>query len=647
MKKIFSILLSVSVVSTTAQAELSKETILKVARSIDKTIDSENAKKDIKPNSITDDSTFVRRAHLNIIGRIPTYQEAKKFLDNKDSNKRQNLIDSLLDSKGYESHMFNFYANLLRLKTNQEQFGIGWNVWLKKQVSNNTPYDQVVYQMLTASGHASQNPAVGYYLRDRGMLLDNISNTSKVFLGTEIGCAQCHDHPFDDMTQKEYYQLAAFGAGIRYTSKKKNEKQKANEYRREARTFENIFRNFRRNAISIDNYKNLKLPDDYQYNDGKPGDPVTAAVLFGEKPDLPSSANRLEHMASWVTDKSNPMFSKVIANRLWKHALGYGLVEPDDAWTERTNISHPAVLDLLVKTLHNTNYDIKQTLRVICHTSIFQREACLNDIKLGGTHDFRGPLLRRMSAEEIHDSLLTLKLGNIDEDTSSTLSKKWSEYQAGSKNLQALEAPELIELANFSNKAEEEFKKARIELNILKAKVTKHRNNGEIEKADKLQKEIKNSQLALKGTRANLKNNDNPQMASMINMNYIRVNTEKTLRASERPSPAASGTLLRNFGSSDRETSNAQHTKASIPQALAMLNGNEIQKITDKQGALIKLISGISKDDEKLETLFISIYSRPPSRKEKSDYLHMMKKLVDMRSLTKAMLASKRFLFVQ
>ena len=106
--------------------------------------------------------------------------------------------------------MFNFWADLLRLKTNHEKYGLGWHVWIRDAVEKNTPYDEFVHAMISSDGLASENPAVGYYLRDRGMLLDNISNTAQVFLGTQIGCAQCHDHPFEDVTQRQYYEFAAF-----------------------------------------------------------------------------------------------------------------------------------------------------------------------------------------------------------------------------------------------------------------------------------------------------------------------------------------------------------------------------------------------------------------------------------------------------
>ncbi|MEO1858192.1 MAG: DUF1549 domain-containing protein, partial [Rubritalea sp.] len=163
--------------------------ITNTAAEIDYIIENANKVKGIEANPIIDEATFLRRAYIAVIGRIPTYLETKSFLDNRAPTKRTELIDLLVYSPGYDSQMFNFYANLLRLQTNREQHGLGWHLWLKKAVSDNKPYDKMVFDMLSATGHCTENPAVGYHLRDRGMLLDNISNTAKIFLGTQIGCA--------------------------------------------------------------------------------------------------------------------------------------------------------------------------------------------------------------------------------------------------------------------------------------------------------------------------------------------------------------------------------------------------------------------------------------------------------------------------
>lgn len=660
------ILGTILLMSTTAHAELSLEVVKNTSRSIDLTIQQANEKQSIKPNPIVDDATFLRRAYLNIIGRIPTYQEAEKFLKDTSPDKRHTLIDELVYSPGFESKMFNFYANMLRLQSNQDQFGLGWHVWLRENVKDNTPYDKLVYEMLSATGHASQNPAVGYYLRDRDMLLDNISNTAQIFLGTQIGCAQCHDHPFEDWTQKQYYQFAAFGAPIDYKSQTARDKimevvrykadtdgknrsdsprkKRDNYMRGQSQGLRYVFRDFQRNEISTLPTKQLKLPQDYKYNDGKPGDIVSPTILFGSMPKMDSSSTGPEKMAAWVTSRDNPMFTKVIANRLWAHALGYGLVEPQDNWTERTNVSHPEVLDSLVKIMHLTNFDTRETLRVIYHTALFQRETCSFEVEGGATHDFRGPLLRRMSAEEIHDSLLTLEVGNIDDKTNKALSYRWEAYQKGINHLLELSPKDVIALGESANEVEKKTRKIRTQISTLRAQELKLKAEGDKEKAEEIRSEIASLGRQVRNIRMSASDD---KMVSLSMSRNLRTKDRSELRASEMPSLYRPGSFLRDFGASDREITNSQQTFASIPQALTLLNGRETAQITDKKGSLADLLRAADGPENRLRKLFLSIYCCEPSDKEVEQFKSLLSDARDTRTLAKAMLNSKRFLFVQ
>ena len=164
------------------------------------------------------DETFVRRAYLKIIGRIPTYGETKSFLTDRDrSTKRTRLIDSLLLTEGYVSHWFHFWADILRAKDNfgNRMSGVPYIDYIREFIAMNRPYDVWVKEMLSSSGPYWEkgNGGVGYFARDQGMQLDNMSNTVRIFLGTSLECAQCHDHPFDRWTQKQFYEMAAYTEG--------------------------------------------------------------------------------------------------------------------------------------------------------------------------------------------------------------------------------------------------------------------------------------------------------------------------------------------------------------------------------------------------------------------------------------------------
>ena len=169
----------------------------------------------LTPNPPASDETFVRRIHLDIVGRIPTLQEAQEFLESREPDKRTALIDRLLGSEGHAQHMFHFWADILRVQSRAngaqgEMTSKPYVEHVKKRIRENQPYDQFVRELLTAQGKVWDNPAIGYYMRDLGMPLDNLANTTRIFLGTRIECAQCHNHPFDKWTQMQFYQMAAF-----------------------------------------------------------------------------------------------------------------------------------------------------------------------------------------------------------------------------------------------------------------------------------------------------------------------------------------------------------------------------------------------------------------------------------------------------
>ena len=169
-----------------------------------------------KPNKRTTDQQFVRRIYLDIAGRIPTYNEAVDFFESSDRNKRAKLIDVLLDSEAHVMHMFNWYSDLLRIRDGVVMGGggqlrvIGYVDWVKDSIRANKPFDKIVQEMMTATGTLWDSPATGYLMTDNGMPLCNLSNTFTVFLGTEITCAQCHDHPFEEVYQMDFFKMASF-----------------------------------------------------------------------------------------------------------------------------------------------------------------------------------------------------------------------------------------------------------------------------------------------------------------------------------------------------------------------------------------------------------------------------------------------------
>ena len=197
-----------------------------LVRSVDRLIQKNLDAKGLKPNPDISDEVFVRRAYLDIAGRTPTLAEYRVFIKSKDADKRNRLIDTLITSPGHVSHSFNYWADALRATSwIKKANGKSYLLWIKTSIAKNQPYDAFVRDLVRAEGPLFEpgNGSAGYYLRDFQMPLDNVANTLQLFLGTSMVCAQCHDHPYNDWSQMDFYKLAAFTDGT-MTNAKSNDK---------------------------------------------------------------------------------------------------------------------------------------------------------------------------------------------------------------------------------------------------------------------------------------------------------------------------------------------------------------------------------------------------------------------------------------
>jgi len=433
-----------------AQASGKSDTgTVSAAKQIDALLAKDWQANKLQPNAPVSDETFVRRIYLDVAGRITTYREAETFLNSKDPDKRRKLIDELLASDGYVQHFFNYWSDILRLQTDGRQAGAvtgsAYARYLKESLGSNKPYDQIVRELVASQGNAWDNGAIGYYMRDRGMPLDNMANTVRIFLGTRIECAQCHNHPFDKWTQMEFYQMAAYTYGIETNDysggplgevrdllqKQENEmlaplraKRKKGEENREAyqeavsemrqvkrdigQTLNDIRNSMRYTAVGFRDRKQVTLPHDYPYDDAKPKSKVTAATMMGHEVAPKPGQEGLEAYAAWMTARDNPRFTTVVANRLWKKVFGLGLIEPVDELMDSTVATNPELMKYLEGLMVSVDYDMKQYLRVLLNTETYQRSVSTEEVIPGVPYHFTGPVLRRMTAEQMWDSFVTL-----------------------------------------------------------------------------------------------------------------------------------------------------------------------------------------------------------------------------------------------
>lgn len=659
-----------------------------VSERIDRFVEDGYQKNRITPNPPAPDGTLVRRLYLDIIGRIPTQEEVRTFTESSDPAKRSVLIDQLLASDGYVSHWYNWWSDILRVQTGgRDDSGTAYAEWIKKALKSNLPYDQFVKEMITAKGFVWDNGAVGYYVRDAGMPLDNMSNTAQIFLGTRLVCAQCHNHPFDKWTQKDYYQMAAYTYGVdtdinpRSVYRKLAEQEmkagrrlEQGEQRSMNQLIDDILEPLKYGVQETE--RPIKLPMDYKYDDAKPGDPVKAKTIFGDK----ASATRdpRGHYAEWLTSPENPRFSMVIANRLWKRAMGMGLIEPVDDFKDETSASNPMLMKFLADQMVNLKFDTRRMLRTIYNTKTWQREATRTEVPEDQPYYFQGPLLRRMTAEQIWDSLCALTIPNPDQRTRGDgYRQRLDGMKDEADQLKACSPQAIVEVARKYAELDLALEK---NIRLTRGRLTEARSEGESAETRAMQKTLNDlnderGNLALKAraeliamesgkSKTGFVSNLKPAMptkpammdgkekapeAMTAGQNQWKGYGDEFYRASEMSSPAPDGHFLREFGQSNREVIENSTSEASVSQALNLMNSPLFGKLTSDNTILMQRFNGAKDDEGRTHAIWQSIYGRKPTDTERAIVSQTIaeKKQDGWKDIIWALLNSREFVFIQ
>jgi hypothetical protein len=826
--------------SLAAQAEAMKPSA--AAAEIDSVLAQDWQANKLKGNPAVDDNTFVRRLYLDIIGRIPTTREADAFLADSSADKRAKLIDKLLNSEGYVQHYYNYWADVLRLTSNGQQTGnvtgSAYMTFVKDSLRANKPYDEFVRDMVAAQGKAWENGAIGYYMRDRGMPLDNMANTVRVFLGTRIECAQCHNHPFDKWSQMQFYQMASYTYGVQTqdynggvlgemrdmlrtqerakidsvpepkrpqrpdqprikgkmteeekqvvmasykdAQKKYEEAYKSfevaqkdarakrqtlqQELRKEQRSYQESTRDIqdtmRYTSVSFQDERQPSLPHDYQYKDAQPKSRVAPAVMMGHTCEVKPGETQLQAYARWMTSPQNPRFTTVITNRLWKRAFGLANIEPLDELMDTSTPFVPALQTQLEKLMVELNYDMKGFLRVLFNTRSYQSQVTKEEVSPGVAYHFTGPLLRRMTPEQMWDSFVTLinptpemvntkaredmeqrvlqakknadsldalgvdalmegvkKAAAIYEKNEQRTQGAQAKY-AEARNVAkaALAKAEAMKEGPERDAAMQAAKSARAESDKIRSDVSRIQNEGRqvtykevlVEGSKKLFEKVTGKPYAVAATvsstgdaagGSSMMMSGGAEMMSMnggARMERVRVPgydrkeltkeerqaqedernktfeeeaafygitnpkdlrryidsrrnvAQRYLRSAELESPAPRGHYLREFGQSDREVIENANNEASVPQALAMMNGELLPQMTSSYSQLMLTISKAPYPDDKVDAAYMTLLSRKPTPAEKKVWLDAQEKgLTDMNDLIFSLLNTQQFIFVQ
>lgn len=605
--------------------------LAQAAARIDQLVDGALAKAGQKPNPLASDEQFVRRVYLDLAGRIPTREETLAFLNDTSVSKRAKVIDTLLNSEGYRSHLFNYLADMLRVADNAQKARFyTYQDWLKRQINDNIPWDKMVASMMTADGKLLDNGATGYLLRDAGMRLDNLSLTLSTFLGADVSCAQCHDHPFSDWTQRQFYEMAAFfGAtetfGTRgnggYNSKSMRQVIASIDDRRMQQQARNILRV---NAMAVEDAEenDLKLPHDYKYNDGKPGDPVKPKLITWaddkNKKAYQSVQTKNEEdlraqFAKWMTSPDNPRFAMTIANRMWKRVFGIGIKEPVTDLDDPSASVNPALLYHLASEMVRVKFDLKQFTRLLCNTQAYQREATSHEMADGGPYLFPGPVLRRMTAEQAWDSCATLVVG-ADVD-------KFHAHRG--------ETYANVMKVNFGEGSTPESIVADIE------KAARGMRQYGAAKGAAKKKKKQTAMPAISG------DDDGVTITPPVRNGLVLA------RASELPQPEKDQHFLRMFGQSDRQIADSSSDEGSIPQVLMLMNG-EAQKVIGQSDSLaIQTATEQKSPEQQVESLYLSFFSRKPKPEELADAVGALGNGLTLRDLSWVLFNTREFVFVE
>lgn len=339
----------------------------------------------IPTSQMADDATFLRRVSLDITGGLPSDAKVRDFLASKDPDKRNKLIDELLDSEAYADHFANKWNFILRNKKTKGEDASGSHLfhgWIRDSIYENKPYDRFVREVITASGEPLMNPAVTWY-REVDQVEEQVEDTAQLFLGIRIQCARCHHHPFEKWSQNDYYSLAAFFKRVG----KKNIPGVAGGFRDRQ-----IFHN---EGVAT-------------ANNPRSGAALKPAGLGSGALEIPAEQDPRVKLADWMSDPKNPFFAKSLVNRYWKHFFNRGIVEPEDDMRETNPPSNPELLNALSERFIESGFDLKDLVRTICRSKTYQLSSLPNEYNANDKQNFSRYYPRRLSAEALYDAFHTV-----------------------------------------------------------------------------------------------------------------------------------------------------------------------------------------------------------------------------------------------
>jgi hypothetical protein len=344
----------------------------------------------LPPSAACDDATFLRRATIDIAGRLPTLEETRAFLADTDPGKFEKLVDRLLDSPDYVDYFANKWSAVLRNRrrgpNDDPKPTAVFHEWIRDQLRENKPYDQLVRGVLTASGQEGEVAPVVWY-REVKEPAAQMEDVAQLFLGQRLGCAKCHHHPFEKWSQNDYWGMTAFFAKVVVTDAKPAKKAK----NKQTAPAEPASVSLKSGAAQITNLRT--------------GKPVKPTELGGKELTLGNEDDPREKLVDWMVAPENPFFARTLANRYWKHFFSRGLVDPEDDMRITNPASNPELLDALAKHFVEHKFDLKDLIRTIATSQVYRISAVPNAFNADDRQNHSRFLPKRLNAEVLLDAV--------------------------------------------------------------------------------------------------------------------------------------------------------------------------------------------------------------------------------------------------
>jgi hypothetical protein len=345
----------------------------------------------LPPSGLCDDATFLRRATIDLAGRLPTREEAEQFLADKDPGKHDRLIDRLLEGGDHADYFANKWSAVLRNRRKSDRDDpkptFAFHAWIRDSLHQNKPYDQLVRAVLTATGAEVQNPPVAWYREARDAAAQ-VEDVAQLFLGQRLGCARCHHHPLEKWSQQDYYGLAAFFSRLEVKDPPAPRPAQGQKV-----------------APPKPPLQVAHQPGSAQATNPRTNQPVKPTGLGGAELEVPDEVDPREKLVDWMVDKDNPYFARALVNRYWKHFLGRGLVEPEDDLRATNPPSNPELLDALARHFADHHHDLKDLVRTICTAQVYRLSAVPHRFNADDRQNFSRFLPRRLTAEVLLDAI--------------------------------------------------------------------------------------------------------------------------------------------------------------------------------------------------------------------------------------------------